>query len=459
MRTVKTFGSKIVQRASICALAFFVTLATQHAQATTPNAQQLVAYEAASEVERVKLLIFLAKNGEVENVRMLLSQYPLQGPHATNRMLFIDGLLLKSEGRLTQAAEKFRGALAADPSLTLVRAELAETLVTLQEDDSAKHHLKLLAAEAPSEAAASGIRSFIDKVDSRTPFKFSGYVSFAPSTNLNNGSKNDTVYSPVLNANLVIDDANKAKSGLGVAGGLNAAYTKRLGNDFMFVTAGNANARLYDNSDFNSYGLSETAELRFLVKHGHFGFGGVSSQSLDTTDYAPSYISFGPRFSASLQVTAKDHITGGVVHEWRETLDVANSQSTALMFDAAWTHAWNSSFTTTLFSGLDVINTNSDQTSYRSLSGGLSIYKELPRGITANVTGIYTQSDFEGYNGILALTRADQRLTGSIELTKRDFNIFGFAPSVSYSYTDNLSNADNYDYDNHAVDMRLTKDF
>jgi outer membrane protein len=44
-------------------------------------------------------------------------------------------------------------------------------------------------------------------------------------------------------------------------------------------------------------------------------------------------------------------------------------------------------------------------------------------------------------------------------LTKRDWNIIGFAPSISYNYTNNLSNINLYDYDNHAVDFRLTKDF
>jgi tetratricopeptide (TPR) repeat protein len=161
------------QCAALCALNCFVSPVVL---AAVPNTQQLVSYEQATEIERVKLLLHLAKTGDVEAVDVLLAKYPLQGPHANNRALFIEGLLLKSQGKLTQAAEKFRAALAQDPSLTLVRSELAQTLVELQEDDSAKHQLQLLAADAPSEEAASGIRSFIDQVDARTPFKFSGYV-------------------------------------------------------------------------------------------------------------------------------------------------------------------------------------------------------------------------------------------------------------------------------------------
>ena len=173
--------------------------------------------------------------------------------------------MLKSQGNLTGAAEKFRAALAQDPSLTLVRSELAQTLVELQEDDSAKHHLQLLAADAPNEQTASGIRSFIDQVDARKPYKFSGFVSLAPSTNLNSGSKRDTIYAPGVGQTFDINSSSKATSGFGVAGGVNGGYTKRLGNDFSFVAGAGANVRLYDDKDFNSYSLSQTAEIR---RHG-----------------------------------------------------------------------------------------------------------------------------------------------------------------------------------------------
>ena len=68
----------------------------------------------------------------------------------------------------------------------------------LDEDDSAKHHLNLLMAEAPNEYEAEGIRSFIDTIDARRPFTFNAYVSVAPSTNVNNGScQRDDLFAPL----------------------------------------------------------------------------------------------------------------------------------------------------------------------------------------------------------------------------------------------------------------------
>ena len=448
---------KFHQRAAFCALAlFFGTVPLAHA---APGGQQIAAYEAAPEMERVRLLLHLAKSGQDADAYYMLQKFPLTDAYAKNRTLYIQGLILKAQGDLTGAAKNFRAALADDPSLTLVRADLAQVLVALEEDDSAKHQLRLLAADAPDEAAASGIRSFIDQVDSRSPLKTSGYISFAPSTNLNNGSKHTTVYTPFFGSTGDINKANQASSGLGVAGGLSAGYTKRLGNDFSFVAAGGADVRVYDDTDFNSYSLSQSLELRRLIKQGYVGIGAVSSQSIADDKLGFSYLAYGPRVSASLQLTGKDNLSSSAVYEWRNKLEKGSKDATAIMLDGAFTHGFNSSFSATVLAGWDKIDSDAAQESYRTLSGGLSVYKELTHGITATVTGRIADTNFVDYNLFFATRRKDTRLTGSISLTKRDLNVFGFAPSVYYSYTENLSNIDLYDYNAHAVDFRLTKDF
>ncbi len=183
-------------------------------------------------------LIHLAKTGQPELAAELLARYPLSGKHALNRTLYIEGLILKAGRDLTGAAAKFRSALADNPRLTLVRAELAQTLVELEQDDSAKHHLERLAAEAPTEQDAAGIRAFVDKIDERRPYRINAYVALAPSSNVNNGSSHSTVYSPLFGSNLTIGDDSRKVSGIGVAAGVNFAFSKRLGNDFSFVAAG-----------------------------------------------------------------------------------------------------------------------------------------------------------------------------------------------------------------------------
>ena len=405
------------------------------------------------------MLIMLCKSGKHEIAAQLLHQFPLQGQHAANRRLYIEGLILAGRKDYTGAAGKYRAALASDPKLTLVRSDLAKILVVLEQDESAIHHLKLLAADAPDEQAASGIRSFIDQVDERSPFKTNAYISLAPSSNVNNGSKHTVVYLPVLGGYQEIADGSQESSGVGLATGFNLGYSKRLGNDFSLVAAFNGEAKVYSNSDYNSYSISQSVEVRRMFERGYLGLGAVASESLKNDELGLAYLAYGPRISGRISITPQDTLSASAVHEWRDYVDTISSDGTALLLQGAWTHAFNSSFTGTINAGYDKIKANSEIISYETYASGLGFYKELPHGITLDVSGQIRWSDFGGVYPLIGLSREDKRLIGTVGITKRDLNIFGFAPAVQYSYTENLSNIDLFDFNSHAFDFRLTKQF
>jgi outer membrane protein len=431
------------------------------------TAPQIAVFQAADENERVHFMIDRAKRGQWELVSALLQRFPLQGPHAANRTLYIEGLILYDQGDLTGAVKKYRAALADDPSLNLVRSELAQTLVILDETDSAEHHLKLLEADAPSAEAAQHIRSFIDQLDAKRPLKFSGYVAVAPNTNINNGSNHDTVYT----ANPAFADSpkltitqGKKKSGLGASVGGSVGYAKRLGNHWETVLAGDAGAQIYNDRNFDSVSLSQSAEMRYHLDEGYMGFGGVADESFDPNAQdlqheSLSYHSFGPRISLLYNLSQRDLFNTSAVYEWRDYEHSTYMDGTAFLSDAAWSHAVDSSLNVTLSGGFDKVNANEKTISYGTVFGGLSIYKELPFGITLNANAQARFTKFDEANLVAGYTREDQRYIGGLVVTKRDFNIYGFAPSLAYTYTRNKSNIALFDYDSHAVDLRLTKDF
>jgi outer membrane protein len=449
-------------RTLICALSCVILSSTAvmaKRASVEPTPQQISEYEASNEKTRVNLLIHLSKSGQHELAASLLKRYPLTGNFARNRTIFIEGLILHGRGNLTGAAQKYRSALANDPSLTLVRSELAQTLFELQEDDSAKHHLSLLMAEAPSEAEAKGIRSFIDTIDARRPFTFNTYISLAPSTNVNNGSSLKTIYDP-FGGQITIDPDSRKKSGVGLSTGASAGYAKRLGNDFSFVMGGSANAYLYDKKVYNSLGTSESAELRYIYDGGHLGFGMVASQTTKSDASGFSYYSYGPRVSLQKDFTPRDQLNLSSVYEWRNYPDNSLNDGTALMVDGSFNHAFTADLNVSVNAGFDRIISGIDYNSYRSYSAGLGLYKELPYGITTNLHGEYSTSNFDAMLGFpYFLVRKDKRYTGTISLTKRDFNIWGYAPALEYTYLYNHSNIANYEFDSHALDFRLTKDF
>jgi outer membrane protein len=466
----KSAKERVVTRALSCLAAILVASGLAFAAPNQPppfTASDFALYESGSEDMRVHALIVFARAGQQEQTAELLKRYPLRGPHAANRTLFIQGLILEGRRDYFGAARKFRAALADNPKLTLVRSELAKVLIAIDENESAAHHLRLLEADAPNAADAAGIRSFIDKIGTKKPLSFSGYFSVAPTTNVNNGSNHDKLISeniatnfPGLNPTGTIN--NQKQSGLGLSGGLNAGYSKRLNDRLQFIVGAGVNANIYTDSQFDSASTSESAELRYLFTDGYFGLGGISSQSFAPPNNAGvflTYNDYGPRASFSYQLTQRDLLNSSLTYVWRDYAGSVSADGTALHSDLAITHALDSTLNVTGFGGYDRAVTQDPSSSYHTYFGGVNIYKEFTMGMTIDANAQIRVSPFDGVDSITGFTRYDTRYVGGLTLTKRDFNIWGFAPSINYSYTLNKSNNALFDYDSHSFNFNFTKDF
>ncbi|MDE2384559.1 MAG: DUF560 domain-containing protein [Alphaproteobacteria bacterium] len=429
------------------------------------NQQEYDKFSASDENQRVHILIKLAQAGFADTAEMLLRKFPLQGPNAANRTLFIEGLILEKRGHLSDAAAKFRTALGNDPRLTLVRIELAQVLARLDDTDAAKHHLRLLEAEAQDAQQAAGIRSFIDSLDAHHPLTFSGFISLAPSTNINQGSSHSTMCSPgvagVLGVGCTGDIAPSSQktSGIGIMGGANIGYRRHIGDHFEAVLAGGATGAIYPSINATSLGFSQSAELRYDLPDGYVGFGGVGTQAMDPVQVSMSYNSYGPRVSFAKLISPQNQLSGSALYEWRHYPQSPTSEGTALQITAVLTHAIDQTANVALITGYENVNQQLSFNSYQDATIGFGFYKELSHGFTVQGQATARFAGFKDINPFQAYARMDQNYTGSITLTKRDWNWVGFAPSLNYTYTRNVSNMALYDFDSHSLDFRLTKEF
>ncbi len=442
-----------------------LALTTPAAAQSAPTQAELLKYQKAPEAGKVQLLISMAQSGDHEFAARLLQEFPLQGNFADNRTLYIEGLIKKGRGDLTGAVANFRKVLAREPKLTRVRVELAKTLVQLDENDSAKHHLELLAADAPDENQAGAIRSFIDQVDARRPYQISGYVSLAPSTNVNSGANAKKVYASTTLGEGYADNPDAKKSGIGIATGVNAGFSRRIGNDWSFVAAAGAHANIFGNKDANILSLSQSSEAQYMIEGGYLSFGLTGSYANlappigGVDDERIHSGSFGPRIALTKHLGLRDTLSASAVYEKRMISNSTSNDGTALLLNASLAHAFDSSFNVSFSAGFEKAMLESDQSSYKAISTSFSMYKEMPLGITVDASLGYRRSQFMGEHWYTPIKRKDNRVSGQLGLTKRDLNILGFAPSLSYTYVRNFSNVILNDYDSHSVDLRLTKNF
>jgi outer membrane protein len=422
------------------------------------------AFARFSEAERVHALIRLARDGRHDLAATLLTRYPLTGPFAANRTLFIEGLILKAEGHLPAAAQKYRSALASDPSLATVRAELAHTLYLLGDKAGAKQAFERLRASAPEEKQARNIAAVMAAIDS-------GKV-VAIGTGFHTPPDLETVV--VSGVTFEIDDGRE--SGIAFASGIDAAYSEALEHRLAAIVGWGAYTLQYeglsqpgcvprtDTSDAcENYPVSEIAEMRYKTEAGYIGFSTLAQQSPDGRSYEKSdwldldegsqSWALGPRFTLFHAIAP----------------DLALASDVTLLHEDGWRTAAESTLAR-IFSG-DLVGFASggierydadgdDDRSYWSFFGSVGVVKELPWNVSARSE---IGAKRRVYDSLLldepAAPRRDMELGTSLSLWKRDFNIWGYSPVVEYSFTWNGSNVGLFDYTSHTFDFRLTKEF
>lgn len=422
---------------------------------------------------RVAAIEQLIANGAFDDADALLTNLnppPGAGPEIDAR--FLRGALRKAQGQLPEAIAIFRELLAAHPKLTRARFELAHALFLQQEDEAAQHHFDLVRGALNNPDLDRVVQSFVDQMAQRRRWTASAYFSIAPSTNLNQGADTRTVSFNGLDFSL--DEHTHRKSGVGVVAGFNAGYRYPLTDRLDMVVGGGANARQYEEDVFNDYvatgevgpryrfdwgdvGLYATASRRWFSRDAYqLGKTAPSGHTIGADPYA---LFMGGRLAISTRFSPQD---------------VSNSSFACLQkrYDVfVWQDGWNcseqlsidhfidSSTFVRLLGGFEMERTHTDNQNYMAGNVGVGVYHEFGWGVTLYGQMTYTRRAFDGIYPTTTYARNDNRYDASLMITKRDWQIFGLAPSLQYTYSLQDSNVDFTNFDAHGVSITLTKKF
>ncbi len=423
-------------------------------------------FAALQEKHRLHTLIRMIQTGRAALAERLLAKYPFTGPLAPNRTLFLNGMIAKARGNLDDAVTSYRAALADNPSLSLVRMELAHTLFLKEEDTGAKHHLEILKSAAPTIQTSKQFDRFIDGIDARRPWAFDAYVSVAPSTNYNNGTS-----TRMININgVTFSPDNREKSGIGIRGGANGSYRFRLAKDVDLIAGAGINFSEYEGSTFDEFIVSESLTLQKKHLRGSISFGIAASQRwtgeiFDGTHYAGGdefTWSIGPQISIFHRIAPKWSLFTKLQHRYSEYKTYDYRDGHRISVDNRLAHSLKDGLILYALSGVEreEVNAEIDQLKYWAVSGGLGVYYEAPLGLTLYGEAEVTRKIHDGRSySNLATNRKDTRVNASLSLHKRDFDIMGVTPQLHYAYIRNFSNSPIDRYETHGANVTLTKKF
>lgn len=159
-------------------------------------------------------------------------------------------LLLKNEGRSTEAAVLLRRILDEKPEASAVRLELARLLHALGDSDAALRELRAAQASGLPPAVARMVDRYSEALRAERPIGASLEVAIAPDSNINHATRSDTL-GTVL-GDFEIDEDSKARSGTGLSIRGHAYRRFPLGGDHQLLVRMSGNGDLYAKSRFNN---------------------------------------------------------------------------------------------------------------------------------------------------------------------------------------------------------------
>jgi tetratricopeptide (TPR) repeat protein len=398
----------------------------------------------------------LVAQGRFDEARAVLAAAPRGDDYARTYGAFVDGRLAEATGRLTVARDAYRAILARHPGLARVRLHLARVLTALEDVEAARHHFDFVLG-APDLAAplADRVRADLRALDNVKRWSAQAYVTVAPTTNMTSGTSQERV--SIGGLDFKPAESGRARSGVGVLYGADVAYAAPFADDWGWLATLSTAHRDHSGRAFDDRSVRASAGLRYTLPAGvvtaemtgqRRWFGG--------RDYM---LGFGPQITARGFVGVANRLTASVSAVAQRFDELGHQDGRRISASASWDRfTWPGQFLRVgaLF---ERETTRSVHTTF-SEYGGLAGYNiDLPWALTAYPELSYAWRTYDGDFPLMGRPRRDRRFVAAVTLLKKDLSLWGFAPRVQVSYTDNRSNVKLYEYDRLDASLTLTRAF
>lgn len=368
---------------------------------------------------------------------------------------FLLAEVARRQERFSDAIALYRAILDNRPELTRVRLELARTYFLARKDGKAKYNFEFVLAGNPEPAVARNVMGFLRAIDDRRRWRFGLSIAAAPDSNVNSATNDEIVELFGLPFNLS-EDAQES-SGIGAIFSGSAAYHQPLSKKLRLILGADARHAEYSGDTFDDTLLSANVGPRYrtgrwifgLFANGHYRrFGGET---------------FNRSVGLSGQVFRRqtERLTLGATFGWRDVSFPNNSQRSGSLWDVETSLSYGLSATSLIRLGVGFERESArvESLANKVWSARLVYIRQLPLGLTVRLAPSVRRRRFDAAQVAFGEQRRETRIDITIELTKRDWAVFGFVPTAGYTYSRNFANIDFFDFDRHRGLVGVTRRF
>lgn len=408
----------------------------------------------------IRALVPAVMQGNSDNIELLYpiyQQLPAQfhDPILTKWALAI---MEKKHQNYSQAVKLYRQILAEQTDIQPVRLQLAATLFENNELEAAEDQFKKLRSESLIPEMSQLIDQYLNAINRRDRWTFSGGLTYLNDPNINNAPKSGTTYSNW--------QAPKRETAEGVGFNFELGKKWSWGDGFFNELRLSTNGKYYwDNKKYNEVSLRASTGLGFqnaklsvtllpFIEQTLYAGGSKQSDTLKRfskasgatleTNYwlSPQWQISGNYEYAEQRYTSRKHLNGNY-----------HFISTGLVYLANAKQYW--------FANLNYNRTATRDKDDSFFRRGISLGwgQEWGKGLSTRLSVSVAQKRYKAPMPIFNITQRNKEYGINASIWHRAVHFWGITPRLTYSFTKTKSNHVFYSYDKHRVFVEVSKQF
>ncbi len=402
-----------------------------------------------------------AEQNQFEQATVILEAL-IASPDASQQFFYIEAnFLLASimirQQNFEQAKLLYQNILAVDPGHTAARIELAGIFRREENHELAVFHLELADVSNLPDQLQSRISDYMTWTRRREGWSFRTNFAVMPDTNINSATESDSVRIYGWEFNLSEDAQQTSGIGLRLGGG--TSYTKAVGARNFIDFRLDGNYIFYPkNSNFDQglaiakagprHQFNKNNEVSIYAQTYYQMFGGKS--------YSNGY---GVESSYTTRLNSKQ-IAQFKLSSYKIDNDFdENRNGHSYTADASFRQYFTERGYLNFFAAIGLNDLSSKALSSLTYNLGAGVYYQFEEGISLYVYPAFSKMDYKELWGAFGVKRKDKRYSLSVNITKRDLQLFGFAPVIGLTVVKNNSNIDLFNHTRFRSELSFTRYF
>jgi outer membrane protein len=401
----------------------------------------------------VKILIERGEYDQAQKVLDAIFRIASNNPEA----LFLQAQLYDAQKDYKDAIAIYRRMLADDPNLPRVRLELGRALYLDHQYTEAIYQFRLTQAGDLPDQVVRNTNIFINNAQRERAWTATVGVSMVFSTNINQAPSTGTVNLLGLPFNLSAQA--RSQPGIGIAPFAAGEYDFTLTDNIKWRNTASAYTVQYGGRDFNTSLFSAAVGPQIF-------FGQNLDASLLMTGFKELYsndpfeYTYGPRFETNWTISPLWRIENEMEYSWRlwhapyQYLNGWTYDDTATTYYALSATSFVKAIT-----GVGVEKSYDNEWSDWFYHVGFGYHREVPLGITLELLPEFYRYSYANPQVLFGYRRVDDIARVTLTVTKRDWRVEGFTPTISYIYTQDWSNVPIYAFSQHQIQIGISRQF